>query len=124
MLQKIKNLVDSEFGDFFAGFGNPGEPETADDLVRELLKRMDVVCMAIFDMSTISAVVDEIEAGVENAEVGIFKKDLSEYSIGQKLVILTELSGEYYKPCQIVFVFSVVKAYATELQRLIFNKYM
>ncbi|SGY96259.1 hypothetical protein [Moritella viscosa] len=99
MLQKIKNLVDSEFGDFFAGFGNPGEPETADDIVRELQKRMDVVCMAIFDMSTISAVVDEIKTGVENADAGVFQKDLSEYSVGQKSVILAELSSEYYALC-------------------------
>ncbi|MGR6780668.1 hypothetical protein [Moritella viscosa] len=99
MLQEIKNLVDSEFSDFFAGFGNPGEPETEEDIVRELQKRMDVVCMAIFDMSTISAVVSEIKAGVENADAGIFEKDLSEYSVGQKSVILAELSGEYYALC-------------------------
>lgn len=55
--------------------------------------------MAIFDMSTVSAVVNEIKAVTENADTGVFEKDLSEYSVGQKTVILAELSGEYYELC-------------------------
>lgn len=96
---ETEKMLKSEFSDFCSGFGNPGEPETAGDIVRELQKRMDVVCMAIFDMSTISAAVDEIKAGVENSEVGVFEKDLSEYSVGQKSVILAELSSDHYALC-------------------------
>lgn len=100
MLAEIEKLVNSEFGDLFSGFGNSGEPETVDDIVRELQKRMDVILMAVFDMSTISTVVHQIKMGVESSEVGVFEKNLSEYSFGQKSVILAELSRDHYALCR------------------------
>ncbi|HAX5084856.1 TPA: hypothetical protein JZG55_001540 [Escherichia coli] len=39
----LKGLIQSEIGDFFAGFGSPGEPETPEAMQRELMMRIDNV---------------------------------------------------------------------------------
>nr|WP_218072160.1 hypothetical protein [Escherichia coli] len=39
----LKELIQSEIGDFFAGFGSPGEPETPEAMQRELMMRIDNV---------------------------------------------------------------------------------
>ncbi|EFM6559403.1 TPA: hypothetical protein ACIYPD_003496 [Escherichia coli] len=39
----LKGLIQSEIGDFFAGFGSPGEPETLEAMQRELMMRIDNV---------------------------------------------------------------------------------
>jgi hypothetical protein len=43
MINEIKKLIDSEIGDFFSGFGNPGEPETVEDMQKKLQQRIDIV---------------------------------------------------------------------------------
>ncbi|EHM8546181.1 MULTISPECIES: DUF7415 domain-containing protein [Salmonella] len=40
---KRKQLVVSEITDFFAGLGNPGEPETPEEMQRQLLARIEGV---------------------------------------------------------------------------------
>lgn len=42
----LKNLVESEIADFFAGFGSPGEPETPEEMQRQLLARINNVFSA------------------------------------------------------------------------------
>ncbi|EOC2092027.1 hypothetical protein ACI1KZ_005182, partial [Escherichia coli] len=37
----LKALIQSEIGDFFAGVGSPGEPETPEAMQRELMIRID-----------------------------------------------------------------------------------
>ena len=37
----LKALIQSEIGDFFAGVGSPGEPETTEAMQRELMIRID-----------------------------------------------------------------------------------
>lgn len=39
-LTDLRALILCEIGDFFAGFGNPGEPETPEDMQRELTMRI------------------------------------------------------------------------------------
>lgn len=39
-LTDLRALILCEIGDFFAGFGNPGEPETPEDMQRELTMRV------------------------------------------------------------------------------------
>lgn len=39
----LKELIQSEIGDLFAGFGSPGEPETPEAIQRELMMRIDNV---------------------------------------------------------------------------------
>lgn len=39
----LKKLIESEIGDFFAGFGSPGQPETPEEMQRQLLARIDAV---------------------------------------------------------------------------------
>lgn len=39
----LKELIQSEIGDFFAGFGSPSEPETPEAMQRELMMRIDNV---------------------------------------------------------------------------------
>lgn len=41
MLTEIKKLIDSELSDFFAGFGNPGEPQTVEEMQLQLQQRID-----------------------------------------------------------------------------------
>ncbi|WP_225468638.1 DUF551 domain-containing protein [Escherichia coli] len=36
----MKQLIESEIGDFFAGFGHPGEPETPEEMQSQLLVRV------------------------------------------------------------------------------------
>lgn len=36
----LKQLIESEIGDFFAGFGHPGEPETPEEMQSQLLVRV------------------------------------------------------------------------------------
>lgn len=36
----LKQLIESEIGDFFAGFGGPGEPETPEEMQSQLLARV------------------------------------------------------------------------------------
>lgn len=36
----LQELIESEIGDFFAGFGSPGEPETPEDMQSQLLARI------------------------------------------------------------------------------------
>ena len=42
-IEEMHRLVHSECGDFCAGLGNPGEPETPDQISTELLKRIDML---------------------------------------------------------------------------------
>ncbi|EDT6460792.1 hypothetical protein YW90_003606 [Salmonella enterica subsp. enterica] len=39
----LKELIQSEIGDLFAGFGSLGEPETPEAIQRELMMRIDNV---------------------------------------------------------------------------------
>ncbi|EMX5222911.1 TPA: hypothetical protein NIU34_000908 [Klebsiella oxytoca] len=39
-LTDLRTLILSEVGDFFAGFGSPGEPETPEKMQRELTMRL------------------------------------------------------------------------------------
>jgi|GEM_PF-963288 len=39
----LKALIKSEIGDFFAGVGSPGEPETPEAIQRELMIRIDSI---------------------------------------------------------------------------------
>lgn len=39
-LTDLRALILCEIGDFFAGFGNPGEPKTPEDMQRELIMRV------------------------------------------------------------------------------------
>ncbi|EMA1801304.1 hypothetical protein SD377_001907 [Cronobacter turicensis] len=42
----LKKLLESEVADFFAGLGNPGEPETPEEMQRQLLARINGVFAA------------------------------------------------------------------------------
>ncbi len=39
-MMEIAKLIESEIGDFFAGFGHPGEPETPEEMQSQLLARV------------------------------------------------------------------------------------
>jgi len=39
-MDTLQKLIESEIGDFFAGFGSPGEPETPEDMQSQLLARI------------------------------------------------------------------------------------
>jgi len=39
-MMEIAKLIESEIGDFFAGFGHPGEPETPEEMQSQLLERV------------------------------------------------------------------------------------
>lgn len=43
----LKQLIESEIADFFAGFGNPGEPETPVDMQSQLLARITPLLASI-----------------------------------------------------------------------------